>query len=187
MELAIIMGSAHSLDVIVQMYKRCNATRLQAQLASYKHLILAEAILHAGMAEYFSEKSSRWVRHDHQRRLKRASLKAAVERLRSAHLSNCASFHELFLVVQDSIASIPGIGELMVYDTSLRIGAHLGLEADRVYLHSGTKEGARRLGMGVGAPWIDQNRLPEPLQSLLPREVEDLLCIYKDHLTRKGD
>ena len=90
MELAIIMGSAHSLDVIVQMYKRCNATRLQAQLASYKHLILAEAILHAGMAEYFSEKSSRWVRHDHQRRLKRASLKAAVERLRN-HCADAGS------------------------------------------------------------------------------------------------
>jgi hypothetical protein len=77
---------------------------------------------------------------------------------------------------------IPGIGELTVYDTALRIGAHFGLEPERVYVHAGTREGARALGFENRRTTIDMNELPEPLQRLSAREAEDMLCIYKHSL-----
>ena len=68
-----------------------------------------------------------------------------------------------------------------MYDTALRIGAKLGVAPVRVYLHTGTREGAKRLGIetkGVSALWPSE--LPEALRELEPYEVEDVLCIYKD-------
>ncbi len=64
----------------------------------------------------------------------------------------------------------------------LRIGANLGLEPDRVYLHTGTRTGARRLGLGFRSAWIECQDLPEALRSLPPWQVEDILCIFKDWL-----
>ncbi|MBI1997211.1 MAG: hypothetical protein HYW03_03845 [Deltaproteobacteria bacterium] len=72
----------------------------------------------------------------------------------------------------------------MVYDTALRIGARLGLEPERVYIHSGTRVGARRLGLDWRAKWIEPKDLPKPLRSLPPWQVEDILCIYKDWFTQ---
>ena len=39
------------------------------------------------------------------------------------------------------------MGELVVYDTALRIGARFGLEPEKVYVHRGTREGVRKLGL----------------------------------------
>ena len=49
-------------------------------------------------------------------------------------------------IVSDVAADFHGIGSLTVYDTATRIGAFLKLEPDRVYLHAGTRDGARALG-----------------------------------------
>jgi hypothetical protein len=51
-------------------------------------------------------------------------------------------FGDLFHLVGAALDSIHGLGELYVYDTSLRIGAKLNLFPDRVYLHAGTRLGA---------------------------------------------
>ena len=60
-------------------------------------------------------------------------------------LEACRDFRQLFELVRDLIEPIPGIGELMVYDTALRIGAKLNLKPMRVYLHAGARAGARAL------------------------------------------
>lgn len=70
----------------------------------------------------------------------------------------------------------------MVYDTALRIGAKLGLEPERVYLHAGTRVGARALGLDWRAPSILSQDLPSQLRLLPAWQVEDLLCIYKEYL-----
>jgi hypothetical protein len=41
-----------------------------------------------------------------------------------------------------------GIGTLTASDTALRIGGFLKLQPDRVYLHAGTKDGAKLFGLG---------------------------------------
>jgi hypothetical protein len=58
------------------------------------------------------------------------------------------------------IRPIPGIGELAVYDTALRIGARLGLEPAKVYLHAGTRAGAKALGLAYGGRTIELAELP---------------------------
>jgi hypothetical protein len=56
------------------------------------------------------------------------------------------------------------------------------LEPDRIYLHAGTREGARALGLGGTA--LSKSELPKAFHRLSPGEIEDCLCIYKDDLRR---
>jgi hypothetical protein len=58
------------------------------------------------------------------------------------------------------------------------------LEPDRVYLHAGTRVGAKALVPCRGIDYLEPNQLPEPFHLLSPAEMEDCLCIYKEDLTR---
>jgi len=98
-------------------------------------------------------------------------------------LQGASSFDELFELVEALIRPIYGIGELAVYDTALRIGERLGLEPTKVYLHRGTREGAKALGLAYRRKAIELAELPTELRSLPARELEDVLCIYKDEFT----
>src|SRR5438874_1073908 len=94
------------------------------------------------------ESVDRGRRFRHQRRIPRPALAKARETLlaEEAQLARARTFNELFAVVEQ-VRHIRGLGELYAYDTCFRIGAHLGLFPDRVYLHSGTRVGARGLGL----------------------------------------
>lgn len=83
-----------------------------------------------------------------------------------------------------AIGVLHGIGELTVYDTALRIGAKLGLLPKKVYLHAGTRAGARALGLNWKATSLAVRELPSELLTLTPHEIEDCLCIFKDKLKR---
>jgi hypothetical protein len=173
------MGSEPRWEAIIRAYEQRHRGRGRAELKSFAdEPTLDAAVSRAGLALRADGK-----RYGHQRRIPGYVLEAARKRLLAAPLAQCASFHELFVAVQGAIAGIPGIGELMVYDTALRIGAWLHLEPDRVYLHSGTRQGARRLGLNHHAEAIERHELPQGLRSLPPEEVEDILCIFKDWFT----
>jgi hypothetical protein len=118
-------------------------------------------------------------RHSHQRRLARKALAAGRPALALASLRSATSFADLIGAVEGAIGGIPGIGQLMIYDTALRVGAFLGLEPDLVYLHSGTRLGAKALGLCHRRPTLAISELPIKLRDLRPRDVEDMLCIYK--------
>ncbi len=66
-------------------------------------------------------------------------------------------------------------GKLAIYDTVIRLG---------VYLHAGTNEGARALGLDTRRGILEPKELPTPFRSLEPWECEDFLCIYKDELAK---
>jgi len=51
------------------------------------------------------------------------------------------NFDELYELIEKLVGNINGTGELYIYDTSLRIGAKLGIEPNKIYLHRGTREG----------------------------------------------
>ena len=89
-------------------------------------------------------------------------------------------------MVDTTIGTIPGVGSLMVYDTALRIGARLGALPKRVYLHRGTRVGARALHLDYRQPTLEVSELPMALRELPPHEIEDLLCIYESELSRLG-
>ena len=122
----------------------------------------------------------------HQRRIPRRVLGECRRRLVGSldDLRGARSFEDLHDVVAATIGPIRGIGPLTIYDTSLRVGANLGLEPEQVFLHAGTRVGARRLGLDVARTAVPVEELPQPLWRLRPREIEDVLCIYKDRLGR---
>lgn len=121
-------------------------------------------------------------RHPHQRRIPGAALQEAVQRLQAVDLAAAETFDELHDVINAAVRHIDMIGPLTVYDIAHHLGAFLGLEPTRVYLHRGTREGARALGLGRGLHTLDLDDLPPELQRLTAAEAEDCLCIYKAQL-----
>jgi hypothetical protein len=141
--------TAHSgrtkLDAIVRAYIGRIRPRAQAELDWFAHQpSLDSAIEKAALAV-----NSRGKRYSHQRRLKKTALKEALRNLldKSGALKLARDFDELFNLIGAAVKPIPGIGELYVYDTALRIGAKLKLFPIKVYLHAGTRVGARALGL----------------------------------------
>jgi len=93
-------------------------------------------------------------------------------------------YKELMDIVEDVTERVEGLGELYAYDTTLRIGAFLGVFPEKVYLHAGARVGAKTLGIDGKVKVIELQSLPEPFHSLQPHQVEDALCIYKKLLKR---
>lgn len=146
---------------------------------------LADAVSVAALCKSPSGK-----RHSHQCRIPFASLDEARRRLLAADLRGAATFEELHDFVTATVRGIWMVAELTIYDIAHRIGAHLGLAPERVYLHRGTRDGARALGLGRGRATLALRELPREFHRLNPAEAEDCLCIYKEQLwafaTRRG-
>jgi len=122
----------------------------------------------------------------HQRRLKKVTLEKAKELLFTNldELEKCQSFEELFLFVKELVNPTKGVGELYIYDTTLRIGAKMNLLPTKIYLHAGTRVGARALGFSGKLKYLDKQDLPTDFNELEPYEIEDLLCIFKSDLEK---
>lgn len=139
-------------------------------------------------------------RYSHQCRLKKTVLEEArrVLLMNSKTIAQSKSFDDLFSLVETKVGGITGIGELYIYDTSLRIGAKLGLLPTKVYLHAGTRKGAQALGFKGRVRTVEVSELPSELRQLEPYEIEDVLCIFagdlkavdveytKDEVTRRS-
>jgi hypothetical protein len=148
------------------------------ELTFFKESSLEHALEFAALA-----KDSRGKRFSHQRRLTRKSLqqgKQAIMRELEA-FQRAESFEEILGTVRDITSQVSGLGELYAYDTALRISAKTGHEPKHVYLHAGTRVGAKRLGIPTSRDYVSMVELPEALQQLKAHEVESFLCIYKNH------
>lgn len=164
---------------VIRAYKRLQLPRALAELDYYRNLPTLEiCINNAALA--INKKGKR---HHHQRRISKETLSRArdilLDNSKSVRLTK--NFDKLFVLIDNLLKSVKGIGELYIYDTSLRIGSFLGYLPEKVYLHSGTRIGARRMGF-KNKYVIEINELPKEFQKLEPFEVEDILCIYKDKL-----
>jgi hypothetical protein len=138
---------------------------------------LAEVISRAALAI-----DSRGKRFAHQRRIPSSALREARAALlrEQSKIQACRDFDELLTTITHTLDDVFGLCELFCYDTAFRIGGYLRLYPEKVYLHSGTREGARALGLRVGLrKAIDVAELPDELGGLPPHEIEDILCIYK--------
>jgi len=123
-------------------------------------------------------------RHPHQRRTPKRVLHLAHRILQRSKLRPVNTFEELHDAVHRTIGGRRGIGPLTVYDVALRIGAKLGKEPRLVFLHAGTRKGAKALGLAAGRSTLQIKELPAPFARLRPREVEDCLCLYADDMSR---
>ena len=169
------------IEGAVNDYIEHHRARAARELEYFRRVLRSdeEAVSRAALALLPSGK-----RHPHQYRVTRAALDESRCRLLSnlPVLRQATNFDELFGMVEALIEPISGIGELTVYDTALRIGARLGFEPERVYLHAGTRNGAQSLGFDPRRQTIEMDELPEPMRRLSAREAEDMLCIYKSWL-----
>jgi len=130
--------------------------------------------------------TSKGKRYSHQRRLSKTVLGQARDILLANEKEICQSqdFDDLFALLERLLLPVKGLGELYIYDTALRIGAKIGMLPKRVYLHAGTRVGAKALGFDGTAKTLEVSQLPEWLQQLQPHEIEDVLCIFKDMLLK---
>lgn len=125
---------------------------------------------------------TRLVRHGHQCRLPGAVLGEAAAAVLALEdeIAAASTFDEMHSLVRLACASVQGTGPLYCYDVGHRIGLHLGIYPELIYLHTGTRKGAKALGINVsGREHIALSELPKPLQVLTPADAEDVLCIYK--------
>lgn len=174
-----------SCEAIVQDYITVWRELVDREQRYYTRLgSLENAITCAGMAEYPCGK-----RHIHQRLISGEALEKATQRLLQAksQIAACTTFDALIELVDQVTADIKGYGELTVYDTAMRIGAYLKLEPDKIYLHTGTRDGAKALGLDGKRKTINVGELPEEFRQLKPHEIEDVLCIYKEGVGKVAD
>lgn len=164
--------------LIVQEYIREYRSAARAQLRFYaSRRSLQEAIRVAALCRTRSDR-----RHPHQYRIPERTLRRAEKKLQKARsaLRRARSFSDLHRIVEDSIGGIVGIGPLAIYDIAHRIGAWRELQPEEIYLHAGTKTGARSLRLS--GKTIRRDKLPRVFWKLSPAELEDCLCIYSDAL-----
>lgn len=168
-----------TLSGIVRDYIENYRASSQRELSFFEGLPFSSAIEHAALA-----KDHRGKRYSHQRRLTRVSLAKAKTALMAARgkLEKATTFDEVFQLVGDAIATIWGLGELYIYDTALRIAAARRIVPTAVYLHAGTRTGAKRLRISTDRTFVPIADLRAEFRSLKAHEIEDLLCIYKNQL-----
>jgi hypothetical protein len=177
------MTHLKTLKAIVGNYIKRYRPAIESLLYFYEEKLSLKDAIHAASNAQHLNRNKEVKRHPHQYRIKKCALEQTYETLRKTRLGKYQSFDELHQKISDSIRPISGVGELMVYDTALRIGAFLKLEPVSVYLHAGTKTGAKALGLTVsGKKNINVTDLPKEFRKLKPHEIEDCLCIYKDNI-----
>src|SRR5262245_43934160 len=166
------------LQSIVRHYGIHHRPRLQDQLDWFRGQPSLEAAVEC--AAWAVDRRGK--RFKHQRRIRRGALPEARVALLAVvpQLRSCTNFDELLTLVEAVLDPIAGANEMYAYDSALRIGAKLGQLPTKVYLHRGTREGARRLGLLSQTRALNLDAFPEPLRGLPPHELEDILCIYKD-------
>ncbi len=142
---------------------------------------LEDAIQRAALAT-----DSGGTRHPHQHHVTADTLRSSASALLAlkGKLRKASSFHELHDTVRRITCSIRGAGPLYVYDVATRIGARCHLYPDRVYLHAGTREGAKAFGLNHRAAYLRLGDLARELRRLRAGELEDFFCIYRDELAR---
>jgi hypothetical protein len=167
------------LGRLVAIYRRKHGPKSKAQLDYFRGLAtLRQAVEAAALAIGPDGKM-----FAHQWRVGKEVATKAKDALlaRFPQIEACRNFDELHNVVKSATRNVKRFGILATYDTSLRIGAKLNLLPEVVYLHAGTKKGASALGLSASDGVIRGNELPQGLLALEMHEVEDFLCIFKEH------
>jgi hypothetical protein len=172
------MHAPHSLSAAIKDYMSCHKRDADKELRWFEIQPSFDKAL--SFAAYAKGPSGK--KFSHQHRIPLAVLEESYGRLKSCQreLLAASSFEELHQIISDQIRGIRGVGLLLVYDTALRLGANLKLKPSVVFLHAGTREGARRLGLNAARAFIPPSEFPPALRKLPARQIEDILCIYKN-------
>ena len=173
-----------NLPELIEEYRSgTDKENLDRWLNYYRNLSLEEAIEKAARAIGPEGK-----KHRHQWRIKNETLREVANILVNdarVEINSCRSFEDLISLVEEKAREVKGFGVLAIYDTSLRIGAKKGIYPSKVYIHAGTKEGCKALGLDHKAKDLPVHAFPEPVKTLHPYEIENFLCIYKNRIQKQ--
>ena len=170
-------GQLKTLADIVAGYISCNRKCLKDDLERYeKSGTWAKAVELAARAEGHDGKM-----YSHQRRVGRENMALTAKPLLALGRRKFGDFDALHEAVREAIQGITRVDVLAVYDTALRLGAFRGVLPECVYLHAGTKTGAKNLGFDNPPDKLAMSDLPSEFRKLKAYEVENCLCIYKEH------
>jgi len=137
-----------------------------------------KAVVRAVESEYPEGK-----RYPHQYRIPKSALREAKDLLETVKFNKGKSFDAIHELVKKAIEGVSGIGELIIYDIAHRIGASLRIKPQDVYLHCGTREGAKKLpGYKKGMKKMPLSLIPKELRHLGAEHLENCLCIYSKNL-----
>jgi len=172
-------GKYKNLGDMVQEYIAIKRPEVMKEKREIARRSLERAIEMASMGETSDGKRS----HHHYRRT-RNQLNAGKSAIMSIYsqIRKCRNFEELHDLVRKITDKIDGLGELYTYDAAHIIGSQLGFNPKKVYLHTGTRKGARALGFSRGLRYLEVSQLPAEIQVLKAYEIEDFLCIYAANL-----
>jgi len=151
-----------NLSSIALAYIRDIRPQAQAELEWFRQQpTLESAIEHAALA--INRKGKKY---SHQWRLNKLSLEEArqILMMNSKAISQAKDFDDLFALVEGLCERISGIGELYIYDTSLRMGGKLNKMPTKIYLHRGTRGGAQALGLDSKAKALELSKIPLELR-----------------------
>jgi hypothetical protein len=150
------------------------------EMDAYKGKPIKEAIEMAARAD-----DGKGNLHSHQRWLRPETAKQAESILLKCadEIQTCKDFDTLHEFIKSKL-QINGASEMYWYDTAFRIGLSLKVYPRKVYLHRGTRDGAKALGIYKGKDVLEMSELPAVLQTMKPYQVEDFLCIKKDVLQK---
>ncbi|MFM2295888.1 MAG: hypothetical protein RLZZ350_2301 [Verrucomicrobiota bacterium] len=173
-----------TLRQLIAIYEKKCRPVLKGKLAAYGDLSFDEAVEKSacGLEIVRQEK-----RINHLRRITKKALARGCKVLLSHQqkLKGCKKFDEIYQIVSAVVSATAGLGEMYAYDVALRIGASQQIFPDKVYLQRGTRKGAEALGLDAKVQTIELADFPAELRRLKPCEIEDFLCIFKDHLNSK--
>lgn len=169
-----------SINALMRHYERVHRPSLEGQLSCFTN----QGSLERAIELACSKKLSCGTIFPHLYRISNATLQQWENELQESVKGGnvCESFHRLWKKLTFIAQGINGIGVLTVYDTALKIGAFLDSCPDEVYLHAGTRQGAKAKGLPTNRESILVSEFTEPIKSLKPFEIEDFLCIFKEEL-----
>jgi hypothetical protein len=86
--------------------------------------------------------------------------------------------------MEASIRSIPGIGELAIYDIADRIAGYRGVRPVKVFVYAGTRKGVLAVGLDGTRKTLPLACFPGALSSVEADEAENILRMYRADLER---
>jgi hypothetical protein len=171
-------GDLESLLADFKKHHRSNSARETRFFRTMPSMGLA--IYHVAMAVDGNDRC-----FDHQFHITQPARRKAKQVLQQieAQMQACRSFHALHSLFLHHLTPVRGLGEMYIYDAALRMGAYLRLYPFYIYLHRGTRVGAKALGLVVNRPYLERTELPKDLQVLSADNIETFLCMYRNQLS----
>lgn len=170
-------GSLHDL---LADYRKEYMAGARAERDGYAGVPLEDVIVQAGMG-----KRADGSHHPHLYRVPTLALRQGVTQMliQMNAIRACSDFDTLHGKLARIAQSINGLGKLWVYDTALALAGCLALAPREIYLHAGTAEGARALGVRPRKRWHESDWPQEFIDSgLTADDLENFLCIYRRQL-----